>query len=98
MRQQPVPEDEMARAKEFVRGRMALSLEDSFSVAAWYARQELLGPEVLEPAEAIERMEAVQASDIRRLAQDIFREERLNLAAVGPFSKNGDRFRRAVHF
>jgi predicted Zn-dependent peptidase len=98
LRQEPVPEDELQKAREFVRGRMALSLEDSFTLAAWYGRQQLLETEMLEPEEAIARIEAVQAADIQRLAQTIFQKERLNLAIVGPFSENGDRFRQAIRF
>ncbi len=97
LRQDPVSPDELEKAREFIRGRLALSLEDSFTVASWYAQQELLGPEVLGPEEVIARFEAIQATDIQRLAQTIFRPERLNLAVVGPFADNGDRFRRAVY-
>lgn len=98
LRQEPVPEDELARAKEFVRGRLALSLEDSFAQAAWYARQELLGPDVLEPEDVVARTEAVQAADIQRIAGFVFQPSRLNLAVVGPFARNGDEIHRAVHF
>ena len=98
LRQEPIPRDELIRAVEFVKGRLALSLEDSFAIATWYARQQLLGPEVLEPEEAISRLEAVQPDDIQRLAGAIFQTEKLNLAVVGPFSQNGGRFRRAVDF
>jgi len=96
MRQEPVPEDELAKAKEFVRGRLALSLEDSFAQAAWYARQELLGPDVLEPEEVVAHTDAVQAADIQRIAGFVFRQDRLNLAVVGPFARNGDEIRQAV--
>ena len=98
LRQEPVAERELTKAVEFVRGRLALSLEDSFAIAAWYARQQLLGPEVLDPEEAVSRLEAVQPGDIQRLAGAIFQMEKLNLAVVGPFSQNGDRFRRTVRF
>ena len=98
LRQVPAPETELGRALEFIRGRLALSMEDSFTVAAWYARQHLLGPEVLEPEEMVNRLEAVQGTDIQHLAQTLFQEDRLNLAIVGPYSQNGDRFRRAIHF
>ncbi len=97
LRQEPVPQDELEKAREFIKGRLALSLEDPFAVASWYAQQELLGPEVLKPEEVIARLAAVQAADIQRLAQSIFREERLNLAVVGPFADDGNRFRQAVH-
>jgi predicted Zn-dependent peptidase len=98
LRQEPIPENELRKALEFIKGRTALSMEDSFTTAAWYARQQLLGPEVLEPEEAMERFEAVQPIDIQRLAQTLFQEERLNLAIVGPFSQKGDQFRQAIRF
>ena len=98
LRQEPVPDDELRRAVEFTRGRLALSLEDSFAVAAWYARQELSDREVLSPEAVVSSFEAVQSADIQRLAQMLFRRERLNLAIVGPFSDNGDRFRPLLSF
>jgi predicted Zn-dependent peptidase len=98
LRQEPIPEDELQKAKEFLRGRMALSMEDSFTVAAWYARQELLGPEVLSPDDVAARIEAVQPKDIQLVAQALFQEEQLNLAIVGPFDENGDCFRQIARF
>ena len=59
LRQCPVPETELRKVKEYVKGRTLLGLEDSSSVASWYATQELLTPELLTPDEAIERIEAV---------------------------------------
>ena len=98
LRQEPVSEKELYKALQFVKGRLALSMEDSSTVAGWYTRQVMNGQEVLEPEEVLVRYEAVQASDIQRLAQTLFHEQRLNLALVGPFSQNGDRFRHAIHF
>jgi predicted Zn-dependent peptidase len=98
LRQEPVPQDELDRAREFIKGRLILSLEDSFTVAAWFARQEILGVEVMGPEDVLARLEAIRAEDIRRLAQTLFRKERLNLAVVGPFADGADRFRQAVHF
>jgi predicted Zn-dependent peptidase len=98
LRQEPVPEDELETTLEFTRGRLALSLEDSFTTAAWYARQQLLGPEVLAPREAVTRFEAVQRADIQRLARTLYQEERLNLVIVGPFAQDTDRFHHTVHF
>jgi len=72
LRREPVPEDELERAKQFVRGRLLLSLEDSFSVGSWYARQELLGPDVLEPEQA-----RLNLAIVGPFAQDgdLFRQE-----------------------
>jgi predicted Zn-dependent peptidase len=98
LRQEPIPEDELRKALEFVRGRLALLMEDSFSLAAWYSRQELLGPEVLSPEESVTRLEAVTATDVQQLAQTLFQEERLNLAIVGPLDQEGDRIRQTIRF
>jgi len=98
LRQELVAEDELAKAKEFVRGRLALSMEDSFAQAAWYARQELMGPQVLEPEEAVAQTEAVQAADIQRVAAVLFHPNRLNLAVVGPYDDDGQKIREAVQF
>jgi len=98
LRQEPVPEGELRKASQFVQGRLALSMEDSFAVAAWYARQELSGQEVLSPEMAMHRLEAVLPADIQRLAQSLFRPERMNLAVVGPLNGDGDRLRRLLSF
>jgi predicted Zn-dependent peptidase len=98
LRQEPVPEDELERAKQFVRGRVLLSLENSFAVGSWYARQVLQGPEVLEPEGSLAQLEAVQVSDLQELAADIFQTARLNLAIVGPFAQDGDLFWDELQF
>jgi len=85
VRQEGVPADELTKAKEFVKGHLLLQMEDSFNVAAWYGRQEVLSPEVLTVDEVVEAVEVVAATDVQQVAQDLFQEERLNLAVVGPF-------------
>jgi predicted Zn-dependent peptidase len=97
MRQEPVPEDELRKAIDFVRGRLTLSLEDSFTTAAWFARQELLGPDVLYPDQVLDYFEAVQPSDVQRVAQTVFRPERLYVAIVGPFTGLGERLGRIAN-
>ncbi len=98
LRQEPVPEDELERAKQYIRGRLLLSLENPFAVGSWYARQELQGPDVLEPEESVALLEAVQAAELQALATDLFQLSRLNLAIVGPFAQDGDLFRKAIEF
>lgn len=95
LRQESVPADELAKAKEFVKGRLLLQMEDSFSVAAWFGRQEVLSPEVLTVNEVIEAIDAVTVTDIQRVAQGLFLGERLNLAVVGPF-EDGKGFRELL--
>jgi predicted Zn-dependent peptidase len=95
LRQESVPADELAKAKEFVKGRLLLHMEDSFSVASWFGRQEVLSPEVLTVDEVLEAIDAVTVADIQQLAQDLFLKERLNLAVVGPFEQD-EEFRELI--
>ncbi len=84
-RQEPVSEEELKKAKEFVKGRLMLQMEDSFAVAAWVGRQELLEERVLSVDEVLEAIDAVTAEDVQRAAQRLFLEDKLNLAVVGPY-------------
>jgi len=95
LRQASVPADELTKAKEFVKGRLLLQMEDSFSVAAWCGRQGVLSPEVLTVDEVIEAIEAVTVADIQQVAQGLFLGEGLNLAVVGPF-EDGEGLRELV--
>jgi predicted Zn-dependent peptidase len=98
LRQELVPQDELEKAREFTKGRLALALEDSFAVASYYAQQELLASHVLSLEELVDRYDAVQTTGILDLAQELFQTERLNLAVVGPLAGDGDRLRQAAHF
>lgn len=98
LRRELVPADELHKAREFTRGRLALALEDSFSVASWYARQEILGPEVLAPEDVLAHIDAIQPEDLQRLSQELLQEERMNLAVVGPFAGGADRLCQVARF
>ena len=98
LRQELVPQDELEKAREFTKGRLALALEDSFAVASYYAHQELLASHVLSLEDLVDHYDAVETNGIQDLAQELFRTERLNLAIVGPLAEDDDRFRKAAHF
>lgn len=79
--------EELLRAKEFVKGKMLLSLEDSSRLAEWYARQELLQKRVMSPEERVASIFAVTKAEVRRAANDVMRASRLAMAVVGPFAE-----------
>lgn len=86
-RQQEVSEEELQNAKEFTKGRLLLQMEDSFSVASWIGRQELLEDRVLSLDEVLEEVDAVTTKDVQTVAQRLFQEQKLNLAVVGPYAE-----------
>lgn len=97
LRQHPVSATELRKAKEFRKGRLLLRLEDSQSVAGWYAGQELLTSEILTVDDVVERIEAVTPDDVLRVAQRVFGASWLNLAVIAPFP-DGERARAERQF
>lgn len=84
VRQSGVSEKEIKKAKDNVRGKMALSLESSDEVAAFLAGQELGRKEIKKPEEILAMIDKVKKGDILKAAKDIFASEKLNFAMIGP--------------
>ncbi len=80
-----VPETELKKAKEFIKGRLVIALEQSDDLASFYANQWLLKNETLTPEEKLSKIMKVTAKDIQEVANEIFRPDKLNLALIGPF-------------
>ncbi len=97
LREELVPEFELRRTKEYTKGRMVLRLEDTHQVASSLGGEEILRNAITEIDEAIARVEAVTAEELRQLAERLFQEADLRLAVVGPL-KHADHFDRLLHF
>jgi predicted Zn-dependent peptidase len=97
LRDEGVPEDELARTKELRKGRLLMGFEDSRSVASWIGSQELTYGEVKTPEEVMEKIEAVTAKDVQELADELFQTQKLNLALIGPY-KDEKAFRQIMQF
>lgn len=93
---EPVPEEELKKAKELIKGGILLSMEDTQSIAGWYGRQEALRLDIQTVDDVAAQIDAVTVADIQRVARDIFRNEWLNLAVVGPFKSDG-KFVKGLH-
>ncbi len=97
MRQEIVVGEELQRAKEYLKGRLALELELSPGVAGFLGHQELLLGKIKLPEEQIKEIEKVTSRAIKRVAQEIFIKEHLNLAVVGPF-RDKEKFLKLLKF
>lgn len=80
-----ITDKELESAKEFLKGKIVLELEDSEHVADWYGKQELLLNRIDTPEEKIKKIMAVKRSDVENLAKEILVKEKINLALIGPF-------------
>ncbi len=85
-----VKKEQLTMAKELIKGRLLLSLEDSFNIANFYGSKLLLEEEIMSPQQVINEVEKVNLEDVIAVAQDIFKPEKLNLALIGPYEKKSD--------
>ncbi len=87
--------DELKKAKEYLKGHLILSLEDSHAVAGLCGRSLLLDGRVRMPEEIIAGIDKVSLADIQRVSRAIFLTRNLNLAIVGPY-KDEARFVKSL--
>lgn len=81
---------ELRRARDYLIGQIDLGLESTDNQMNWLGEQLIGYGKFTSPAEIKDRLAAVRAAEIRAVAQDFFRPERLNLALVSPL-KSGER-------
>jgi predicted Zn-dependent peptidase len=79
-----VGKEELQKAKESIKGRMALGLEGSDDVVEYLVSQEVLKNKIILPKEKVKMIDRVTAADVQRVAKDIFQNKKLNLAIIGP--------------
>lgn len=84
-----ITQEELKRAKEYINGHFVMDLEDSRSVAIYFAHQEVLEDKIYTPAENIEKINKVTLADVERVAQKYLTEKTLNFAVIGKFDKTG---------
>jgi predicted Zn-dependent peptidase len=77
-----VEADELRRAKDYLKGRVTLSFEDSEELAHFYGRQLLLYPQVRTPEAYFAAIEAVTVEQVNALAKRLFAPGQLRLALI----------------
>ena len=86
----------LEKAKEMIKGRLILRMEDSRSVSGWAASQDLLLGKIRTIDEVISIIDSITTDDLNRVANDLFTSKKLNLAVVGP-NLNEDRLRNLLN-
>jgi predicted Zn-dependent peptidase len=88
-----VSEEELTRAREHVKGRLALSMESTAGRMHRLGRSVLMDTPLLSLDETIERLDAVDAGQLEELARELYPPARLSAAAIG---RDESRFREAI--
>ncbi len=84
IRDEVVPEDELARSKRYLAGRLELRMEETRHLASWLGGQEALHEKVLTLDEALAELNAVTSEGIQKLAGRLIRDDGLRLSVVAP--------------
>jgi predicted Zn-dependent peptidase len=79
---------ELRRARDYVIGQIDLSLESTDNQMNWLGEQLLGYGRIFRPAEVKRRLREVSAGEVRAVARDFFRPDRLNLAMVSPLKSD----------
>lgn len=90
-----ISDKEMTKAKEYLKGHIALSLEDTQAVGDFFAEQVLFQNEILTPEELYGKIDAVSMEEVYSEAEKLFKKEKLNLAVIGPY-KDEEKFKKLI--
>jgi predicted Zn-dependent peptidase len=82
---EPIPADELEKARNFAKGRFVLQLESPQGTIMFGLRREVLEGRVAEPTEVLEELDRVSAEDVARVAEDVIGANGIHLAVIGPF-------------
>lgn len=91
-----VSKGELDRAKEFYKGQLLFTMEDTMSLMLWLGEKIIAGEKEFDIEKIIDRIEAVTEDDMIRIAADIFKDDNMNLAVIGPI-KDEKKLKEALH-
>jgi len=87
LKSEVVPEEELRRSKDQLKGSLMLSLESSTARMSNLARQDMYFDRFYGMDELIEKIEAVTAADLQEMANDFFRTESIAVTVLGNLDK-----------
>ena len=79
---EPVETQELRRAKDYMKGKLALRMEDSESIADWLGKQQMLTGHIESNEQQVKKIEQVTAGEVQQRARELFTLENLNVAMI----------------
>jgi predicted Zn-dependent peptidase len=83
LKETPLPDEELNRAKDQLKGNILMGLESSNARMANLARQEMYFHEFMTVDEIIARIDEVSAADVQTMAQRLFNPDRVAVTLLG---------------
>lgn len=84
-----ITEDELKKAKEMIRGRLAIRSESTNFLAEYFGTTFILDRKIETFEEYLEKIDAVSIDDIREVAKELIQTEKFNLQIIGPIKEKG---------
>jgi predicted Zn-dependent peptidase len=82
-----IDKKELHKAKEYLKGKTTLFLEDNQARLDWYLEQTAFRKVVKTPAEAFAEIDKVTVAQVQKVAKELFDDKKLSVAVVGPYKK-----------
>jgi len=82
---EPLPAEELEKARNFAKGRFVLQLESPQGLMMFGLRKEVLEGTLPDPEDVLRGVDAVTSEDVARIASELIAADRLRLAVIGPF-------------
>lgn len=82
-----VTDDELKKAKEMIRGRIALQSESTNFLAEYFGTNFVLDRKVETFDEILKKIDAVTKEELQNLAKELFSKDRYNLQIIGSFKE-----------
>ncbi len=84
LKDNPIPDDELQRAKDYLKGNLLLGLESTTSRMSNIARQELYYGRYISLDEVAAQIDAVTRENVVEVAQELFQSDRIAVTVLGP--------------
>jgi len=79
-------EDELHRAKEYLKGKLSLKLEDTEEQAHFLARQELIIKDKMNLKQIIKKIDSVSLAEVNAIAKKFLVDKNLYTSIIGPYT------------
>ncbi len=76
---------ELKKSQEYIKGKIALAMEDPHEKLEWYLGQEAFTGRLRTIKQAFEELDKVTLEQVKMVAEELICNEQLNMAIVGPF-------------
>ena len=91
-----VEHKELLKAKEYIKGKSVLALEDNQVRLDWFLERAAFYPIIQIPIEVFKKIDAVTAEEVRQVAKELFNGKKMTLAVIGPY-KSDKNFKKILH-